>query len=770
MSKVTIYSPPATAQIKHCAVDFDLRREAVPIHLVQYDKTLPILEVSLYKGSVPYRLPDDAEANVRMGKRNNLIVYNPVLGCGENRDRVYIAITPQMTTQEGIFDPIVEVLVDGGLAGTSPMRLVVHRNPAQEDAIEDSSEAKSLDELVKQAAASAESARNDAEIAKQAEQTVEANAGNIQAVVDNLDAIKAAPGQAKAAAASAAAAQQAAQEALGFRTFFSAVTPDANGDLDPSRPMTTPSAASVTVKSKGDRIQSVQVDGFTTQAGTGDPSPANVREINTAGLQMLTAVMDGSEDEDWALVFQGNGFYATVPNFTNSTSSLQITGRVFSSYMPEITSTSIYNGSASIGVAAYTANNKLCLRIKGIASVQDLRDYLAQNPLTVWYVPDDLSQATGLYIPIQAQGHEYRCQMMELTAPLCNGDKVESCVPSGCNKRIVLDGSEDEGWISSPVSDGVYRWGINAGNVIPGLIAATSNASKVGVLSNQFVEMAADQTYKRVDGISVDTSGNLRVYDSSCYSDLIAWKEKLASNPLIVWYRSTAYTEQNDIPVQLETHQYSYKVLTGTESGWFASSVQNNRVAIPLTDAKASSSPICSVYNASSVAATPHSIYVDSNKNMGITDPRFTDIDTAKEILRSEQPQVVYTLANPAIYAHDPVTLVAVPYTDADVSAANQLANTPSMLPNTDSPDVSMLLDAANNVESAVVQTMALAANAVPVAGTYVVSSQDGTTVVVSLKAMQDGGDAATLGGMTLDEIKQLISDAVTAAVQMAQA
>ena len=193
MSKITIYSPPATAQIKACAVDFDLRRAPVPVHLVQYDKTIPILAVSLYKGSSPYTLPADAEVNVRMNKRNNLCVYNPALGCNESRDVVYVAVTPQMTTQDGTFEPILEVVINSGVAGTSPMQLVIRRNPVQEDAIEDTSEAKTLTELVSQAAASAtaaaQSAGKAAASATAAAESKEAAAATAQNIKDSLDQI-----------------------------------------------------------------------------------------------------------------------------------------------------------------------------------------------------------------------------------------------------------------------------------------------------------------------------------------------------------------------------------------------------------------------------------------------------------------------------------------------------------------------------------------------------------------------------------------------------
>lgn len=196
MSKVTIYSPPSAAQVKNCTADFDLRRAPVPIHLVQFDKTIPILAVALYKGGTAYKLPEDAEANVRMGKRNNLYVYNPVLGCNEGRTLVYVAVTPQMTTQDGVFYPILEVLAGGGVAGTSPLQLVIQRNPVQEGDLEDTSEAQTLADLVRQAAASANAAADSARI-------VQENKDAIQNANENIEAIKAAPANAKAAAASA---------------------------------------------------------------------------------------------------------------------------------------------------------------------------------------------------------------------------------------------------------------------------------------------------------------------------------------------------------------------------------------------------------------------------------------------------------------------------------------------------------------------------------------------------------------------------------------
>lgn len=191
MSKVMIYSPPSTAQIKRCSVDFDLRREPPKIYLVQYDKTLPVVEVALNKGGTAYQLPEDAEVNIRMGKRNKLAVYNPVLGCNEDRDRVYVEITTQMTTQEGVFDPILELMVGGGIAGTSPIQFIVQRNPVQDDAVEDETERKTIAEYARQASESASAAAKSAEDAGESVRVFQENEESIKFIQDNISDINA---------------------------------------------------------------------------------------------------------------------------------------------------------------------------------------------------------------------------------------------------------------------------------------------------------------------------------------------------------------------------------------------------------------------------------------------------------------------------------------------------------------------------------------------------------------------------------------------------
>lgn len=605
--------------------------------------------------------------------------------------------------------------------------------------------------------ANIEKAAGYAETAEQYGTIVEQNQTAIQAIEDNLPAVQGAAANAQSAAANAQAAAQSAQEAqtaaqqaLGFRTFFSAVSPDENGDLDPSRPMTTPTAqASWTIKSKGDRIQSVQIDGFTTQAGTGDPSPVNVRDISTAGTRMVKTTFDGSSDEAWTW---DNGFAYIRLSFSVPNASQIVIGSVYCDRLSPASTSSIQGGSATNAIGVVQASigvGTIFVRISGVNSLDIFKQNLQQNPISVYVEPADKSQATGLYVPIRAQGHEYRCKMLELTAPLCDGDTVESNVPSGCDKRLVLDGSSDEAWIGTSAP----TW------------------FRIGGIQNFAGVAYANHFFYGGTVVSSAPSGSFVISGSSLYvslgvESLEDFKSALATHPLKVWYRSAAYTEANDIPVALETHNWFFDNFTSEDT--FSGNTDSNWIYTPsrAKDKKTNGTVICSHFkgvsgNSPNIGSI-NKIAINANGQYVITSSYGSDSTAFKAYVSAQETAgtpvtIVYELATPIVYAHDPVELVAVPYTEADATTAQQLASTPSTLPYIDSADVPMLLgDTA--------QPMALAAplaSTLPVAGTYVVSSQDGTTVLVSLKAMQDGGDAATLEGMTLEDIKVLISSMI---------
>lgn len=628
-----------------------------PLQLVQYDETLPVAAVQLTYQSQPYIPPTGAGLNVRMNKPDGKGVYNPCLGV-DSSGIVYFVFTQQMTTAAGDGKLTVEV-TDSGVKNSAPITVNVAENPVQEGSIESADEFLTLQEILAEA--------------EKWGQIVQANAANIQEVIDNLPAIEAAPEAAQQAAASAAAAQQAAQEALGFRTFFSAVRPDSNGNLDPSRPMAVGPAASVEIESAGDRIQSVTALGFTQQAGSGDPSPTNVRAITNGGLKLVKVVFNGTEN--W-----GQNSTDSNPGHL----SVQITAAGNSSHYAISNILGFKYGYGGNGVFAdgpflyfgaafgkqYTLDTwKAMLAAR----------YATGDPVIAWYQPADESQATGLYAPIILQGGEYRATCLPLTAPLCEGDSVVSWAKSGCDQQLTLDGS------TLTVTASGSNYTVVAANAVTG---GTVYASGLA-------------------GLSL-TAGSITIPGTAFPSSITnagqanTW---LQSNPQTLYYQSTAYTEDDDIAVSLETHQQAVLVLDGTEKShmydrfFYLDGISGSKP-------QSYTSGICSHYQYTvygfrtiGVALDGRSIIYSPDGDYVIDEEGLTKwkADLAAQYAAGTPVTIVYQLATHSTYAHPAVVLEA--------ATGDQL--------------------------------------------TYTVTGQSGGTVSVALKPFQDGGHAKTADNAT---------------------
>ena len=149
---VTTYIPPSDRIIHNTAVDFGERWSlGTAVNLMQYDKTLPIIAVSLYSGGQPYTIPSSADLNARVGKSDGTKVYNPVLGCNSTRNVAYIEVTRQISAAYGPALATLELIIEGNVAYSSYILLDVAKNPAPDDAIESTNEYKSLLEAINDA-------------------------------------------------------------------------------------------------------------------------------------------------------------------------------------------------------------------------------------------------------------------------------------------------------------------------------------------------------------------------------------------------------------------------------------------------------------------------------------------------------------------------------------------------------------------------------------------------------------------------------------------
>ncbi len=653
-----------------------------PLRLVQYDETLPVAAVQLTYQNQPYTPPTGAELNIRMGKPDGTTVYNPCLGM-DSSGIVYFAFTQQMTIVAGTGTLTVEI-TDSGVKNSVPIIAEIRPNPVPEGSIESADEFLTLQEILQQA--------------EQWGQIVQTNASNIQQVVDNLADIQSAAENAQQAAASAAAAQQAAQEALGFRTFFSAVRPDTNGNLDPSRPMVVGPAASVEIESAGDRIQSVTALGFTQQAGSGDPSPSNVRKLTNGGLKLVAVTFDGSSDEDWKLNTASTGANRYYIFTENAAQADTATGFAVASRL-KLAAAGATANPALFNIFTIASGNAIYVRTNN-ESLADFKSRLAADPLTVWYVPTD---GTGsLYAPIILSSGEYRATCLPLTAPLCDGDSVVSWARSGCDQQVVL-GTTTKFALSGA---NTFSCGLTS-SVIAGS-KQYSNAYPwsqiVGANGNRF--NVAETTLYFVD-TNFATAEEFNAHITAL---------EAAGMPIVVWYRSTNYTEDADIAVSLETHQKAVLVLDGTEpfttnntGGWTTDYAQfyAANIAFPRNQ---SGNGACSHGLYQEPAETDKSMaFVNTSGGVYLRMPKANVGETAescKAYLAAQYAAgtpvtIVYQLATPIAYAHPAVVLEA--------ATGDQL--------------------------------------------TYTVTGQSGGTVSVALKPFQDGGNAKQLDGHAWDEV-----------------
>ena len=155
------YTP--TSVIAHTtSVDFSKRNISQPVHIVQYDKRLPILAVNIYNNGQLYPIPSDATVSIRFGKPDKTFVYNEAIGCDSTRTIVYFEITEQMTIYDGEFYPVIEILRDNKTANSSKIYIIVDRNPIQIGDIESTVEFKNLTEYRDEAKVAAEEAKKAA--------------------------------------------------------------------------------------------------------------------------------------------------------------------------------------------------------------------------------------------------------------------------------------------------------------------------------------------------------------------------------------------------------------------------------------------------------------------------------------------------------------------------------------------------------------------------------------------------------------------------------
>lgn len=138
---MTSYTPAANKIIHVTSVDFVNRQISKPVELVQYDDTLPILEVHLFSNGVKYPLSSSSVANIRFKNLEGYKVYSPALGYNSSDTSiVYFTITRTMTVSYGRSFAVVELKSGTDVANSANILFVIDKNPIQISDIEASDE------------------------------------------------------------------------------------------------------------------------------------------------------------------------------------------------------------------------------------------------------------------------------------------------------------------------------------------------------------------------------------------------------------------------------------------------------------------------------------------------------------------------------------------------------------------------------------------------------------------------------------------------------
>lgn len=271
-------TPDATRLIQTLYVELDGGGILPPVRLVQYDQRLPVLALRLLHGGKAYALPSGAAANIRVGKNDGHSVYNPAWGVSADRTEVYVEITAQMTACAGIQMASLEIVVDGDVKGTQPLRLDVARNPVQADAYESSDEYKSIYELGQQVVEAGERAK-----------VVQDNLGAIQNIDANMDAIQTAAG-------SDAAIKTAADNVAAIKTAAADINAIKAAPAQAEAAGKSAQAAAASAKAAADSAKSADESAKAAQ----QVSQGAVGYYATASV--LNAAHPTAKDGNWAIV------------------------------------------------------------------------------------------------------------------------------------------------------------------------------------------------------------------------------------------------------------------------------------------------------------------------------------------------------------------------------------------------------------------------------------------------------------------------------------
>jgi hypothetical protein len=319
-------------------------------------------------------------------------------------------------------------------------------------------------------------------------------------------------------------------------------------------------ARQIATHGKAGCVKNVTVYGKTTQSGTGDSSPSNIREIHGVGRCDKYFVIDGNTgfdiSDDLGSVLRCATLSYPCPDVKYSNSPATVD--TFSSYIKMVSGYMIDSEHYYLTPSTcYFFVLKSKLSANTLAGVQE---FFANNPLTVWYKSTAFEAATQVYCGIEVEDetgyHEY---VGKSGQPLFDGDTLETNVLSGgeykqreyrTKKKITFDGSES--WASVLWGPPDYTWG-NIDHARFQLILEQPPVFNTAPICNCF----QGYIYSNIagEGVMIGGSPNINVVirkDRLSTVDAPGFKTWLASNNITIVYDLATPVEILTEPVKME--------------------------------------------------------------------------------------------------------------------------------------------------------------------------------------------------------------------------
>lgn len=400
-----------------------------------------------------------------------------------------------------------------------------------------------------------------------------------------------------------------------------------------------------------------ELNGFTTQEGTGDASPSNVREIENAGMYNSLNVLNGQES-GWSLTGTLNNTYcfaiqAVVPNIKYSSEHKLF---AISSFLKPGESNNDSNDyehfrtgfseQAKEALIVFINKNKL-----KDGTVEAAKQYFSEHPLTIAYQSTENTGKFYTGIAVEQDG-AYHCNIVELKDRLHSGDKLDTNILSEFDAELLANGSE--AWTESAVTGTYYLMMGTRGGIISDVLPQSDwlPSAELNDLYNGKVSVSTADN----NTLILRLPGNA---DPKTY---------LPTHSLHIFYKSASGGAAKNI--KREEYTRKSRVLTGTEAITATTVSEKTYFAIPASDAKRPAnitdvlnikSNMFSASSQNTVISGDYRICVSAGGNFLLHfNETINTVNQAKQILSEKYMAntpvtIEYELAQPEVFVNEAI-------------------------------------------------------------------------------------------------------------------